>query len=78
MEMSSPDKSWVSVREAVDISGCTDGWVRHLLREGKLDGWKVNEWTWLVSRSGAESLRGTLSTRANANRKPEIKKRKRA
>ena len=64
--MASPDNKWVSVSEACDIAGCTDGWIRHLLREGKLGGFQVNEWTWMVDRADAAQLRKNLSSRSNA------------
>lgn len=66
--MPTPDQKWVSVAEACEIAGCTDGWVRHLLRSGKLEGCQVNDWVWLVDRKAAERLRGTLSSRSHAGR----------
>lgn len=64
--MASPDNKWVSVSEACELAGCTDGWIRHLLREGKLGGFQVNEWTWMVDRAEAVALRKHLSSRSNA------------
>ena len=64
--VASPDNKWVSVSEACDLAGCTDGWIRHLLREGKLGGFQVNEWTWMVDRADAAALRKNLSSRSNA------------
>lgn len=64
--MASPDNKWVSVSEAVAIAGCTDGWIRHLLRTGKLKGFQVNEWTWMVDRADCVGLRKSLSSRSNA------------
>jgi hypothetical protein len=64
--VASPDNKWVSVSEACDLAGCTDGWIRHLLREGKLGGFQVNEWTWMVDRAEAVALRRNLSSRSNA------------
>ena len=79
--MASPDNKWVSVSEACDLAGCTDGWIRHLLREGKLGGFQVNEWTWMVSRADAVALRENLSSRSNAAKekpsKPTPKRRPR-
>jgi len=68
MFMPTPDKKWVSVVEACEIAGCTDGWIRHLLRTQKLAGCQVNKWVWLVDRQAAVDLRGTLSSRSNAGR----------
>lgn len=64
--MASPDNKLVSVSEACDIAGCTDGWIRHLLREGRLGGFQVNGWTWMVNRCDAVALRESLSSRSNA------------
>ena len=79
--MASPDNKWVSVSEACELAGCTDGWIRHLLREGKLDGFQVNDWTWMVSRAQAVALRGSLTSRSNAAKdkpsKPSQKRRPR-
>lgn len=79
--VASPDNKWVSVSEACELAGCTDGWIRHLLREGKLDGFQVNEWTWMVSRADAVALRESLSSRSNAAKekpsKPTPKRRPR-
>jgi hypothetical protein len=79
--VASPDNKWVSVSEACELAGCTDGWIRHLLRERKLDGFQVNEWTWMVSRADAVALRESLSSRSNAAKekppKPTPKRRPR-
>lgn len=64
--MASPDNKWVSVSEAVGIAGCTDGWIRHLLRTGRLNGFQLNEWTWMVDRQDCVELRKSLSSRSNA------------
>lgn len=64
--MASPDGKWVSVSEACGLAGCTDGWIRHLLREGKLTGFQLNDWTWMVDKAEAIALRGSLSSRSNA------------
>lgn len=71
--MASPDGKWVTVSEAVDLAGCTDGWIRHLLREGKLAGFQLNEWTWMVDRAGAIALRQHLSSRSNAAKQKAAK-----
>lgn len=71
--MASPDGKWVTVAEAVDLAGCTDGWIRHLLREGKLAGFQLNEWTWMVDRAGAVALRQHLSSRSNAAKQKAAK-----
>lgn len=35
---------------------------------GRLDGWLVNGRAWLVSKASATALRGSLTSRASANR----------
>ena len=66
--MASPDQKWLTVEEAVALIGCTDGWVRHLLRAGKLIGWRAGERAWLVRRDSAVEARGNLTTRSNAKK----------
>jgi excisionase family DNA binding protein len=66
--VASPDKTWLTVEEAVALIGCTDGWVRHLLREGKLEGWRAGERAWLVRRESAIEIRRGLTTRSNAKK----------
>lgn len=47
----------ISVAEAAEIIGCTDGRVRQLLGEGRLEGEKIGERVWIVSRKSAEVYR---------------------
>jgi excisionase family DNA binding protein len=68
MIVASPDQKWLTVEEAVALIGCTDGWVRHLLREGKLIGWRAGERAWLVRRDSAVEARGNLTSRSNAKK----------
>ena len=77
MSVASPDKMWLTVDEAVQLIGCTDGWVRHLLREGKLEGWRAGERAWLVRRDSALEVRAGLSSRSNAKRGDRAKPRRR-
>ena len=77
--MASPDKTWLTVEEAVALIGCTDGWVRHLLREGKLEGWRAGERAWLVRRESAIKARAGLSSRSNAKKAeqgPKVRRRR--
>ena len=69
--MATPDNKYVSVAEACRLAGCTDGWIRVLLREGKLGGFQLNGWTWLIERRDAIALRATLSARSNGKREPK-------
>ena len=66
--MATPDNRWVSVIEACDLAGCSEGWMRHLLREGKLPGIQFNGWTWMIDRKEAIALRSTLSARSIGSR----------
>lgn len=54
----------LTIAEAVEFMGCTDSWVRHLLRERKLRGQRLGERLWLVSLESAKEQRDALSTRA--------------
>jgi len=66
--VATPDNRWVSVIEACDLAGCSEGWIRHLLREGKLPGIQFNGWTWMIDRKEAIALRSTLSARSIGSR----------
>ena len=63
--MSRPDQEWITINEAVVAAGCTDGYLRRLLRQGRLEGWRAGERAWLVRRDAILELRGQLSTRSN-------------
>ncbi len=68
--MASPDKEWITVAEAVDLAGCTEGYLRRLLGEGdsRLTGWKAGARAWLVLRADVLELKRNLTTRSNARR----------
>jgi len=55
--MSVPTSSFVSVQEAADLIGITDGRVRQLLRSGELRGHKVNERAWIIPMDEVERFR---------------------
>ena len=61
-------QEYLTIAEAVAYMGCTDGWVRHLLREDKLRGKRIGERLWLVSLESAREQRDALTTRANTKR----------
>jgi excisionase family DNA binding protein len=72
---------YLTVSEAVDFMGCTDGWVRALLRDGKLPGSRrIGQRVWLIPASAASEARDNLSTRAKAKRhlakRPAAKRKK--
>ena len=50
-------KDQLSVAEAAEVIGCTDGRVRQLLGEGRIEGEKIGERVWVVSRKSAENYR---------------------
>jgi excisionase family DNA binding protein len=45
---------YVSVPVASEVLGCTDAWVLRLLREGALEGFKLNGRAWAVKRTSLE------------------------
>lgn len=47
-------ENWVSVGEAAEILGCTEGRIRQLLRDHELAGQKVNERAWIINRDSVE------------------------
>lgn len=67
-----PDGKWCSVEEACGIAGCTDGLIRLRIREGKLQGVKLNGRAWMVSVDGCKALRSQLAPNSNV-RKAEAK-----
>lgn len=58
----------MTIAETVSYMGCTDGWVRALLRQGKLKGHRVGLRLWLVSLASAKEARESLTTRATGKR----------
>jgi len=42
------DKNWVSVKKAAEDNGCTDGYIRRLVREEKVASHMVHERFYLV------------------------------
>jgi hypothetical protein len=77
--LASPDKNWLTTEEAAAIAGCTEGWLRLLLGKGdkRLEGWKVGERAWLVSRTSVESFKGSLTSRSVGKRQATKKVAKR-
>jgi excisionase family DNA binding protein len=73
---------YLTVAEAVDVMGCTQGWIRHLLGEGKLPGARrFGQRVWLIPTAAAQQARDALTTRANAKKhlaKRPANKRKKA
>lgn len=61
-------EEYLTIAEAVEYMGCTDGWVRMLLRNGKLRGRQIGQRLWLVARASAKDARDSLTTRATGKR----------
>lgn len=59
---------YLTIAEAVAHIGCTDGWVRHLIRTGQLEVRRLSERVQLVPLAAADRARDGLTTRANAKR----------
>ena len=56
---------YLTVAEAVDLMGCSEGWVRTLLGQGKLPGARrIGQRVWLIPTSAAQHARDGLSTRS--------------
>jgi excisionase family DNA binding protein len=56
---------YLTVAEAVEVMGCTQGWVRHLLGEGKLAGARrFGQRVWLIPVQSAKAASADLSTRS--------------
>jgi excisionase family DNA binding protein len=69
----------LTVTEAAEHMGCTDGWVRMLLLQGRLVGRKFGERLWLIPFSAAEEAKASLSVRSVGKReqKPATQKKRR-
>ena len=56
---------YLTVAEAVEVMGCTEGWIRHLLGKGKINGARrIGQRVWLIPAIAARSVRDGLSTRS--------------
>jgi len=55
---------YLTVPEAVEFMGCTDGWVRILCREGKLASRMLGKRLRLVEKRSAAEVRDSLTTRS--------------
>lgn len=51
---------WLNVSDAATVAGCTSGWIRLLLRNGKLNGWRAGQRAWLVRKADCIALRQSL------------------
>ena len=62
--MAPPKGDWISLGDAVAIAGCTQGYLRRLLRDGRLEGWKAGPRAWMIQRADAVALAATLTWRS--------------
>jgi hypothetical protein len=71
---------YLTVSEAVDVMGCTEGWIRSLLgREAIPGARRIGQRIWLIPAAAAKEARDGLSTRSNAKKhlaKRPVSKRK--
>lgn len=58
--MSTVLENYLNTQEAADVIGCTDGYVRRLLLDGKITGKKVTARSWVIPRKEAERVRDDL------------------
>jgi excisionase family DNA binding protein len=73
---------YLTVPEAVEFMGCTDGWVRILCREGKLESRMLGKRLRLVAKASAAHVRDSLTTRSvgksHLAKRPAAKRKKAA
>lgn len=67
--MSIPSEHFLNPKEAADVIGCTESYVRRLLRDGTIRGRKLNERAWAIPQSEAERL----SQQPQKTGRPKIK-----
>jgi excisionase family DNA binding protein len=68
-----PGGKYLTVAEAVEFMGCTDGWVRLLIRTGKLEAVQVGKRAYLISEKAAQAARDGLTTRSNGKRHDAVR-----
>lgn len=64
---------WISVPDAAQLMGCSDVWVIKLLKNKTLDGFKLSDRAWCVSRTSAEK-----NVKEYLERDPRLSGRKRS
>lgn len=72
---------YLTIAEAVEHMGCADSWIRHLIREGKLQVRKISERVKLIPLAEATRVRDSLTSRSAGKRhlaKRPLAKRKKA
>lgn len=65
--------TFLTVSEAADHMGCTEGWVRMLIRNGKLQAQRHGLRAWLIPLEAATKARAGLTTRSNGKKAEAIR-----
>lgn len=56
---------YLTVAEAVEVMGCSEGWVRTLLGQEKIPGARrIGQRVWLIPAQAARAVRDSLTTRS--------------
>lgn len=58
------DGEYLTIAETVEHMGCTDSWVRHLIREKKLHVHRISDRVQLVPLAEANRAKDALTTRS--------------
>lgn len=60
--------TYLTIAEAVSYMGCTDSWLRHLIRTGKLKVRRLSERVQLIPVGEADRVKESLTTRSSGKR----------
>jgi len=61
-------RTYLTVLQAVEHMGCSDGWVRKLIRSGKLPATKFGRRVYMIALDAADEAKAELSTRSVGKR----------
>lgn len=65
--------TYLTVVEAAEHMGCTEGWVRMLILQGKLAAKKHGQRVWMIPLEAATEAKANLSTRSNGKKDQAIR-----
>lgn len=65
-------RKWVSVPEACEIVCVTDGMIARMLADGRLNGFRLNERAWAVSRESCERNIAEYLANPNTGGRPRL------
>lgn len=65
--------TYLTVLEAAEHMGCTEGWVRMLIRNGQLAAQKHGQRAWLIPLEAATKAKAGLTTRSNGKKAEAIR-----